>query len=252
MKPGFLTNPFTRDIPISRINPRQVRDFARAKGLLAKTDAIDAGTISQFAEVFQCAPTAPLSETQKALRAAVRRRASVMGQLTREKTMLEKVTDRYVRKDLQSFIRILTKRLAKFDKYTSQIIETEAELSQKCRLMEQVKGVSKGTVSVVLAELPELGTLEDKQPAALVGLAPMNRDSGLRRGRRTTQGGRGQVRRALYMPALCAVRFNPVLKEFYDRLREKGKCHHVALTAVMRKLICLLNRILADPNFTPS
>ena len=125
-------------------------------------------------------------------------------------------------------------------------------MAQKCRLMEQVIGVGKGTAAVLLAELPELGTLEDKQVASLVGLAPMNRDSGLRRGRRTTQGGRGQVRRGLYMPALCAVRFNPVLKEFYDRLRAKGKCHHVALTAVMRKLICLLNRILANPNFNPS
>jgi transposase len=248
----LMEDAFAKDIPISRLNPRQIRDFARAKGLLAKTDTIDAHTISHFGEVFTPSPSEPQSKGQKQLTAATRRRASIMGQLTREKTALQKATDRFVRKDIKSMVAILSRRLKNFDQETSRIIKSEESMSQKCRRIEQVKGVGKGTAAVILAELPELGQIADKQAAALVGLAPMNRDSGNRRGKRSIQGGRGQVRRALYMPAMCAVRFNPILKAFYDRLRAKGKVHHVALSAVMRKMICLLNRILADPKFIPA
>ena len=175
-----------------------------------------------------------------------------MRQLNAERIALHKTTDSFVRKDLRSLIGILENLIRKFDKEISTLIDAQEDLKQKRQRLEKVKGVGPGVSSVLLAELPELGQIGDRQATALVGLAPMNRDSGKHRGKRSIQAGRGQVRRALYMPAMCAVRFNPILKAFYERLRAKGKAHHVAITAVMRKLICLLNRILADPNFTPA
>lgn len=241
-----------REVPISRVNPRQIRDFARAKGLLAKTDQIDARTITHYGEVFSPAPTMPPSAVLKRLSAACRRRENLMRQLNQERIALQKTTDSFVRKDIRKLIGVLENRIGKFDKEISELIDGQDDLKEKRERLEEVKGVGPGVSSVLLAEMPELGQIGDKQAAALVGLAPMNRDSGKHRGKRSIQAGRGQIRRALYMPAMCAVRFNPILKAIYERLRAKGKAHHVAITAVMRKLICLLNRILADPNFTPA
>lgn len=248
----LLQHAWKRSVGISRLNPRQVRDFARAKGILAKTDRIDACVIAEFGKIFKPNPTPAPSKTGQQLDAAVRRRECLMRQLTREKNNREKATDKFVCQDIKALITFLSKRLALCDLQINKLIEADEALRKKRERMELVKGVGPGTSSMLLAGLPELGSLGDKKVAALVGLAPMNRDSGKRRGQRTIQGGRGNVRRALYMPALCAVRHNPILKDFYDRLRSAGKDHHVALTAVMRKLICLLNRILADPDFSPA
>lgn len=248
----LMLESFERKLNITLVNPRQVRDFAKAKGLLAKTDKIDAATISHFGEVFTPQPTAPHNEAQQRLIALNRRRERLMSHLVREKSALQKSSDAFVRKDHESMIRILEKRIKKFDEEISKLIQTDETLKNKSLRLQQVKGIGAQTANTILAEMPELGSLEARKASALIGLAPMNCDSGKRRGKRCVQGGRGQVRRALYMPAMSAIRFNPILKAFYDRLRAKGKDHHVAITAVMRKLICLLNRILSDPNFCPA
>lgn len=239
------------NLVISRVNARQVRDFARAKGRLAKTDQLDASVIREYAQTFTPAPTAPASPVQKHLCALSRRRENLVRRRAQEKVALEKSTDSFVRKDIRAAINFLTRRIVRMDAEMKELIASDEQMSQKQQRMEQVRGVGFGASSLILAEVPELGTISDNQAAALIGLAPMNRDSGKWRGTRTIQGGRAQVRRGLYMPALSATTHNPILKEFYQRLRERGKPHHVALTAVMRKLIALLNRILANPDFQP-
>ena len=247
----LLRKAFKRKIPITRINPRQGRDFAKAKGHLAKTDRIDAEILGEFGSVFKPIAMPEPSKLQERLNALTRRRESLTNQLVREKNALEKATESFVRNELKSMIRLLEKRRKRYDEQIISLIEENAVLREKRQRLTQVKGVGPATAASLLAEIPELGSMEDSQAAALIGVAPMNRDSGSKRGRRCVQGGRCRIRRALYMPAMCAARFNPILKEFYERLRSKGKDHHVALTAVIRKLIRLLNRILADPNFTP-
>ncbi len=249
---ALLAEAFHRETPISAVNPRQVRDFARAKGQLAKTDVIDAGIITEYGEVF--APRALLvpSALQEKLSAAFRRRDSLKGALVREKNALEKVTDTFVKADLKVTINHLDRRILRCDKHIAELIVTDPSLTEKKRKMEQITGVGPGASMAILAEVPELGTITDKQASCLVGVAPLNRDSGKWRGQRSIHGGRALVRRSLYMPALCAANHNPILRDFYRGLIARNKPHHVALIAVMRKMICLLNRVLADPDFKPS
>ena len=240
------------EVPISIVNPRQVRDYARAAGVLAKTDEIDARTLADYGRLFEPTPTEPLTASQQTLRAAVRRRESLIGQRTREKDQLGKDHDALVRRDLKSSIAALDRRIAKWDAHIATLIASDSEMAAKKDRLEQIKGVGAVASSTLLAEFPELGRLGDRQAAALAGLAPYNCDSGRWHGLRSIRGGRGRIRRALYMPALCAVRHNPVLREFYQRLRAKNKPHKVALTAAMRKMVCVLNRMLADPHFQPA
>jgi transposase len=239
-------------VACSVINPRQVRDYARAAGLLAKTDAIDAKVLADYGRLFEPAPTEPPTPLQQALLAAVRRRANLVEQRSSEKDQLDKTTDTFVKQDLKSCLAVLGRHIAKLDARIAALIASDPQLQAKKQRLEQIKGVGPVASSTLLAELPELGTLGDRQAAALAGLAPFNRDSGRWRGQRMIIGGRDRVRRCLYMPALCAVNHNPILKKFYQRLIAKGKPHKVALTAAMRKLICLLNRMLADPLFEPT
>ena len=246
---ALLQAAFGQEIRISAVNPRQVRDFARAKGQLAKTDAIDAQILTEYGEVFHPASRKAPSALLSKLSAAERRKNSLKRQKTREMNALEKATDSDVKADLKSAIAQLQRRIERFEKKILEHIGSDAEMSEKKRRMEEVKGIDPGTSSLLLAELPELGTITDKQASNLVGVAPLNRDSGKWRGKMSIHGGRGHVRRGLYMPALCAVNHNPILKKYYDRLIARNKAHHVALTAVMRKMVCLLNRLLADPDF---
>lgn len=239
-------------VTLSVINPRQARDFARAKGLLAKTDAIDARLLAGFGRLMEPAPVVPPTPLQEELRAVVRRRGALVAQRVREKNQLGKTADPFVAKDIRSMIAVLDRRIAKCERHIAALVASDAGLKERQRRMEEVKGVSTVLSGTLLAEMPELGGIGDRQAASLAGLAPFARDSGKTRGKRMIGGGRGRVRRGLHMPALCAVRHNPVLGAFYRRLVEKGKPHHVALTAAMRKLLCLLNRMLADPAFRPS
>lgn len=240
------------NIRVSLVNPRQVRDFARAKGQLAKTDYIDAAVLTEYGEVFKPRSLVPPSATLQQLSSTIRRKDALTRKLATEKTALGKVNDTFVKRSIKSSITHLKKLIEKCDKHILKLIASDQNLREKREKIEQIKGIGPGASSTLLAELPELGTLSDKQVSSLVGVAPINRDSGKWRGTRSIHGGRSLVRRSLYMPALCAVNHNPILRKFYQGLIARNKPHHVALTAVIRKIVCLLNRILSDPDFKPA
>jgi transposase len=243
---------FASRIAVSRVDALRVRNFAMARGSLAKTDKVDAEVLAAFGQAFHPVPAMAPSPAQKALAAATRRRDVLVRNLAREKNALEKVSDPFVRKDIKAAMAFLERRIEASDKQIDGIIRADKELSWKRERMEKVKGVGPVTSALLVAGLPELGKTSDNGICALVGVAPLNNDSGPRRGKRSIRGGRAHVRRGLYMPMMSAVRFNPILKEFYQRLIGKNKPHHVAMVAVMRKLIRLLNRMLADPDFQPT
>lgn len=232
---------------VAVINPRQARDFARAMGQLAKTDQLDARILAQLAEVVQRHPERdkfvkplPTAEQQQ-LAAMVVRRRQLITILGAEHNRLAQSHPR-IRKSLNTIIQALTKELARIDDDMDGYIKSQfADLSA---LLDSVKGVGKTTISTLIAEVPELGKLSRREIGALVGVAPINRDSGLMRGRRTIFGGRASVRQVLYMATLVASRYNPTIKVFYGRLVAAGKPKKVALVACMRKLLTILNAMV--------
>ena len=241
----------TQGIRVSVVNAKRVRDFAKAAGKLAKTDSIDAEIITRFAECFEPAPIRAKPAELQALQLYVRRRDKMVRARSAEKTALGKASDPFFRNEIQPHINFLSKRIEKLESKIKAMIENNLEFNQKAQRMCEVVGVGPVIASTVLAELPELGEITNKQASSLVGLAPFNNDSGAKRGRRSIRGGRSLMRRTLYTPILSACQHNPIFNEFYHRLIAAGKPHHVASVAVMRKLICLLNRMLADPTFVP-
>lgn len=233
----------TAGLPVVVINPRQVRDFAKASGHLAKTDALDAQVLAQFAEVMRPQPR-PLPDTDtRALAAVLTRRRQLVEMLTAEKNRLLSASSP-IRKRVRVHIAWLERELDHINAELSEAIRQSPVWREKDELLQSVPGVGPVLTSTLLASLPELGTLTNKQIAALVGVAPLNRDSGTLRGRRTVWGGRAQVRAVLYMGAIVAARFNPVIRAFYQRLQRAGKAKKVALTACMRKLLIILNAML--------
>lgn len=239
-------------LPLSLVNPAQSRAFAKASKTLAKTDAIDARCLAAFGAAHQPPPTAPCSQLQTRLKALSRRRSSLVAQRTRELSNLDREADPFVRKDIKALIAVLENRIAKFEREIESLITADSHASARRKRLRELKGVGPILANTLIAEMPELGTLSDKQISALAGLAPYNRDSGKWKGQRFIQGGRSRVRRALHMPALTAVKHNRVLGAFYQRLIAAGKPHKLALTATMRKLLCVLNRMLQQPSFQPS
>lgn len=229
--------------PVAVVNPRQVRDFARATGQLAKTDTIDAAILAHFAEVIQPEVRPLASEETRQLSELVTRRQQLVEMMTAERNRRATVQGT-VREQIDRHIDWLQGQLKALDEQLQQTIQRTPLWCQQAKLLQSVPGVGDVLSSTLLAELPELGHLDTKQIAALVGLAPLNRDSGQFRGRRMIWGGRARVRAALYMPTLVATRYNPVIKAFYDRLLAQGKQKKVALTACMRKLLVILNAIL--------
>lgn len=230
-------------LPCAVINPRQARDFAKATGQLAKTDRLDADVLAQFADKVRPTPRPmPDAATQK-LRAVLSRRRQLIEMVTAEKNRLQS-TPPALRVDVQTHISWLQGRLARLHKELAALIKASPIWQVNDQLLRSVKGVGPVLSTTLLADLPELGTLNRKQIAALVGVAPFNRDSGTMRGQRTVWGGRAQVRAVLYMGTLAATRHNPVIKAFYTRLLAAGKVKKVALTACMRKLLTILNAIL--------
>lgn len=222
------------------VNPRQVRQFAGATGRLAKTDAIDAQVLAQFGEAVQ-PEVRPLPDTAtQELAALVARRRQLIEMLTAEKNRLRLATKK-VRRNIEAHIRWLEGELLDLDDGLGDVIRSSPVWRERDDLLRSVPGVGPVLSSVLLAHLPELGRLNRKEIAALAGVAPLNRDSGQFRGRRTVWGGRSQVRAALYMAALVATRFNPAIRAFYQRLGAAGKPKKVALTACMRKLLTILN-----------
>ena len=230
-------------LPTAVVNPRQVRDFARATGLLAKTDQLDAQALAHFAEAVRPEPR-PLPDAQaQELSALLLRRRQLVDMLTAEKNRVSLAAAR-IRPQIQTHIAWLQQQLADLDRDLGQLIRSSPVWRAKDDLLRSVPGVGPVLATTLVASLPELGTLTRQQIAALVGVAPLNRDSGTWRGRRTVWGGRAHVRAVLYMSTLVAVRHNPALRAFYERLRHAGKLPKVALTACMRKLLTILNAML--------
>jgi len=230
-------------LPVVLINPRQVRDFARASGLLAKTDKLDARVVAQFGRVMNPAPRPIASERVQELQALMARRRQIVEMISAENNRLG-ISPQRVRDDIRQHITWLQRRLKEIDKDLDGAVRNSPIWREKENLLKSVPGVGPVVSRTLLAHLPELGGLNRRQIAALVGVAPFNRDSGTLRGRRTIWGGRGAVRAVLYMGTLSAVRFNPLIRNFYERLRNAGKAPKVALTACMRKLLVVLNAIL--------
>ena len=230
---------------VAVVNPRQVRDFARATGRLAKTDRIDAHVLALFAERIRPEAHRLPDAAQRALAALVARRRQLRQMLQAEKNRLRRA-DAVVVADLEAHIAFLEARLAEADRSLRAAIEASPLWRSGDDLLRSVPGIGPVVSATLLAELPELGRLSPKQIAALVGVAPFNCDSGTLRGRRAIWGGRAPVRRALYMAALVGVRFNPVLRRHYERLVGRGKAKKVALVACMRKLLIWLNAIMRE------
>lgn len=230
-------------LPVVVVNPRQVRDFAKATGQLAKTDALDAAVLAQFAEVVRPALRPLPDAATQALSALLARRRQLLEMLTAERNRLGSALPP-VRPGIRAHISWLERRLADLDTDLAQAIRESPVWREKEDLLRSVPGVGPVLATTLLASLPELGTLTRQQIAALVGVAPLNRDSGAWRGKRRVWGGRAPVRAALYMGTLVATRFNPVIRAFYHRLCAAGKAKKVALTACMRKLLTILNAML--------
>jgi len=230
--------------PVAVVNPRQVRNFARARGRLAKTDALDARIIAEFGALLRPLPMPSPPQGREDFAALVARRRQVIDMMVAEKNRLEHALDG-VRGFIAEHLGALKSQLANLDAAIALAVEADPQLCKRRDILTSVPGVGQLTAAVILAELPELGSIGAKQAAALVGVAPINRDSGAHRGERHIGGGRPSVRCAIYMATLSAVRYEPGLKAFYQRLRSGGKRPKVALVAAMRKLVTLLNILLA-------
>jgi transposase len=230
-------------IPVVVANPRQVRDFAKALGRLAKTDALDARILAEFAQRVRPEPRALPDETAQLLDSLLTRQRQLIDMLTAEKNRLG-FARAAVKRDLFQHIRWLEKCLGDIDDDLHDVLRTSPLYQAKSTLLQSVPGVGPITALTLIAALPELGQLSRREVAALVGVAPLNRDSGTLRGKRMIWGGRAPVRAALYMAAFAGVRWNPVLRQFYTRLRAAGKPFKVAITACMRKLLVILNTMM--------
>jgi transposase len=233
-------------LPLAVVNPRQIRDFARATGKLAKTDRIDAAAIAHFAEAVRPAPRPIPDAEAQALGELVARRRQVIEMIIAERHRRRLATQRRVIRAIERHLALLQAELSELEADIDGAIRKSPAWQADADLLVSVPGVGKATLRTLIAELPELGHLSRRKIAALVGVAPINRDSGTLRGRRTIAGGRPAVRTGLYMAALVASRANPVIAPYYAKLRAAGKTGKQALVACMRKLIVILNAILRD------
>jgi transposase len=233
-------------------NPRQIRNFGKALGKLAKTDRIDAGIIAHFAEVVKPEPKKIISKDEEELSENQQRRRQLVDMITMEKNRLSKIKGN-ISRHIKKTIKFLEGQLEEIEKELAQQISKNDEWLAQSKLLCSVKGVGEITATTIIAGLPELGKVSHKEVAALVGVAPLNRDSGNYQGERCIWGGRAEIRTALYMATLVAVKFNPPIKRFYEKLCQKGKKKKVALVACMRKLLTVLNamaksRVAWNPN----
>jgi transposase len=231
-------------LPVVAVNPRQVRDFARSTGRLAKTDALDAHVLAQFAAAVQPRLRPIPDAATRELAALLARRRQLVEMRTAETNRLATAHER-VRPSIRELVRFLDKRITELDRELHDRLRGSPVWRDKEDLLRSIPGVGPVLSATLLVGVPELGTLNHKQLAALIGVAPLNRDSGQWRGRRTTWGGRASVRAVLYMATRVGVRRNPVLQALYERLLRAGKHRKVALIACMRKLLCICNAVLA-------
>jgi transposase len=233
-------------LPLARVNPRQVRDFAKAGGHLAKTDRIDAKVLASFAQTFHPEPSALPDAEGAALSALVTRRRQLVDMRTEETNRLEATLDEQMREDVAETVRWLKARIIDIDHRIAVAVKTKSTMADVHQLLCGIPGVGLVTAAVLIAELPELGHIDNAKIAALAGLAPMNHDSGAMRGQRHIRGGRTSLRCALYMATLSAIRHHPKVNPFYKRLRDNGKPPKVALIAAARKLLIYINAAMRD------
>ncbi len=229
---------------VAVINPKRARDFARALGLVAKTDRIDARVLALFAQKVQPAPSEKTPEKQAEIQQLVSRRRQLIDLRTMESNRLEVTAAKTAQKSIQAVLKILERQINSIEAAIEALVQANEEWRQKAQLVQSVPGLGGVTATTLIADVPELGKLNRQQISALVGLAPFNRDSGQHQGKRSIGGGRKSVRSVLYMAALAAKRCNPVIQAFADRLAQHGKPFKVVLTACMRKLLVILNALL--------
>jgi transposase len=234
----------SQQIDSAVINPRRIRDFAKGIGLDAKTDAIDAKVISKYAEVVKPQPMAAKSDHELKHGALVARRSQILELINQENNRLKQTWDSDAKESIRQVLEMLKKQLKDVDSKLSKMLMVDTKNQRAIEILGSVKGVGPVMISTLLAELPELGKLNRGEVAKLVGVAPINRDSGKKTGKRFIGGGRGQVRRVLYMSTIVAIRHNPAIKAFYTHLKSNGKEAKVAIVACMRKFITLLNLLI--------
>jgi len=240
-------------LPVILANPRRTRDFARAMGRLAKTDKIDSHALAHYAEVIGSEARIMTEVQHKELSHLLSRQRQLVEMLTMEKNRIKNCPSKTVRSRIRSHIDWLESEITQINKDLDDMVQTTPEWKQKDELYRSVPGVGPVVAKALIAYLPELGTLNRKQIAALAGLAPFNRDSGKLRGKRTIHAGRAKVRSLLYMAVVTSLRFNPIIKSFYDRLVAAGKPAKLAITACMRKLLTILNNMAKTGiHWTPS
>ena len=230
-------------LAVAVINPRQARDFAKATGAIAKTDAIDARVLAHFADAIRPEVRQISDESSRQLEELVARRRQISDMITAEKNRRRGKTNS-VQSDINEHIEWLEKRLQEIESQIKSAISVNPDWQQKMDLLTSVPGIGDVVAVTLISSLPELGTISHKSISYLVGVAPLNRDSGKFRGKRRIWGGRAKIRCVLYMAALVAIRFNPAIKAFYERLLQKGKLKKVAITACMHKLLIFLNAMM--------
>lgn len=231
-------------LPVARIQPQRIRYFAKSLGILAKTDALDASVLAKFGEAIQPEPTPLPTKEQQRLTSLLARRAQLVEMRTAEQNRLSTMPVE-MRTYIQKHLDFLQVEIARIETEIDDLINNTPDMKSKQAILKSAPGVGPITASLLIARLPELGRLNRKQIAALVGVAPFNQDSGRKKGKRAVYGGRKDVRTMLYMATLSAIRFNPVIHQFYQRLVDAGKPRKVALVAAMRKLLVILNAMVA-------
>jgi transposase len=234
------------NLPVHLANPKQVRYFALSLGILAKTDPIDAHVIERYAAQLSPRLLQKRSEKQAELEALVTRRRQLLHVRTEENNRLGPTTSKSARKSIQAVLKTLEKQLKSLERQIRQLIESDDDLDDIDKLLRSVPGIGNVASATLLCEMSELGRMDRGQAAALVGVAPFNRDSGRHKGKRVIRGGRSAVRSVLYMSAVCAIRFNPILSAFAQRLQKAGKLPKVIIVAAMRKLVCIINAMVRD------
>ena len=233
------------ELPVAIVNPRRIRDFAKAVGQIAKTDKMDANIISRYASVLKPPISETISGKARIMRALVARRLQLVRMRTAEQNRMEHAFDKSIRRSIKSIIKKIEQELEKVEAKISDHIDRDPQLRSRAEQIKTVPGIGDITACMLVSELPELGCFNRRQIAALVGVAPINRDSGTFRGKRMTGGGRRQIRAKLFMPTLVAIQHNPVVHNYYERLLKAGKSKMTAVVACMRKLVTILNTIVA-------
>jgi len=234
----------TKELPVVIINPRQARDLAKGLGALAKTDAVDAKILARMAQL-QCLPTRPLQPLEiQEMNDLVARRQQLIQMRTQEKNRLQQTNQKAIQKSIEKIITVFDKQIDALDESIKEMIDKNPDWNAKDKILQSVPGVGPKTSQMLISSLPELGNLNRREIAAIVGVAPFCKDSGKKSGTRSIKGGRADVRSVLYMATLSAVQWNPTFKEFFDRLVGNGKKFKVALVAAMRKMITVLNVML--------